>query len=572
MLNCEVLLEKLNENPDIEPWFKENLARIIPKGFKKVANFVGEKRVQEMINKTAWIVKNSTMNFDDLNVDENTDEKVRTFTRGSWNEGFIEIDGKQIFSGAKKRKDGTPNFVGELKIDKNVDNNDKIKVLIHEFFGHLIVQGIEPKQIEDKRYAIDGFYIDEISEEGEKIQTRNKLMGEGFAELVSQAVALECGIPYTVSPLYETSYRAARMLCQATKNQALIHNFNGTPYLLEKDMDESTEKGSWNWLGNLLYFDYISMTDQSQDSDNSALEREAFSVQDFVLSPYFVKKMDVSGLSLENLCDEILSFENMSLLKDYKLDSRHQEELLLNNVRAKLGNDYSETEIKKHVFVCEKILDIVHQCEQTSLDKMLLPINSGSINDESRKACFKQLEEIKKQKISACNSSVVFSEDTPVGVLFESFIFLESENKTEITFLDSDNKDIYFGDRINLEELKDLSSNENLDETEKDIKHKLHEQYPEYSGIPESYVYRQPSWGAVPFYVITKPEQDKYDVYIVDNKNKNSLRKLNLSKPQKVGENARKRDRCPDSQDSNKKQIRPKSPRDFISQEAVYCK
>jgi len=587
MLNCEELLEKLSENPNIEPWFKESLSALIPKGFKAVAEMFGEKKTQEILEKTAWIVENSTMCFDDLNKNS---ENAKISTEGTWNGGFIKHEGQSLFTGDVKRKNGLPNFVGELKIDKNSET--KVQALIHEFFGHLIVQVIEPEKIGDKRYAIDGFYMDEISEKGEKTRTNNRLIAEGFSELVSEKVAKECGIPYQISNSYLNGYLAAKMLCQVTNNRALLHNLEGMPHKLEQDMNKAIGGDSWRELAYLLDCDYVY---KKMSPDDYNPEKYLNDAQD-TLSSFFIKGSNFSNSSISDFCTKIRNFETTSFFSSYKLGGKEKELLATKYIDANLGNEYSSSEKIKHCFAFNNTFNSFYNIQgefnkdlmsliddvinnRISKDKL---IDSASVIQENRKA----------KEDTVLDTSVSFSEDISNEPFNESIMFLKSSSGTKISFLRFANNDnninylynIYNSSEIDLSEL----TNKDLAGHDKFIKQKLYEEYSKdgkvkkifktkankikEADIPESYIFSPGNSRSI--YIISKLGGNEYDVHHMERFSGKSFRKLNMSQSQKVGENVQKRDMsfiCPKTKEG-KVELTPKSIRDSVSQEAALTK
>lgn len=611
MLDCSELLAKLNENPHIEHWFKENLSKLIPNGFEAIAEMIGAEKTQKLLDKTAYIVQNSIMKFGDLNTDkgkrENEEKEpdrndVQCSVEGRWNGGFVKHEGKKFFTGAYKAKNGLPNFIGELTIDSN--SNFKVQNLIHEFFGHLVAQVIEPRKIGDKSYAIDGFYMFEISEKGEIIETSNSLIGEGFAELVSEKLAEKCGVQYpmtnpAIGPLinpYYNGYQAAKLLCLSTNNKALEYNFEGTPYVLQQDMDRLIRPKFWERFAKDLDIDYYYI--QSNPKEYNP-EYYLPYVQAF-LSRYFAQALDLSDLSVEDFLDNVYiktqRFQNESLIKNYKLNDEHIGCIISRYIESNLGSEYSETEKIKHALTLNdiyKVLNDNYDSHFQSLNTLLNKFRNNTISKEEENSLLSGLNHLKRQKDAILNTTIAFSEDLNKGSINESIMFIKSQEAMKISFLKiynnlNDTLDtnhlshIYSCSDISLNELKNLSTSKDLDFKEEMIKQELYKSYSKdgrlkkffkikagkikESDIPESYIFKPSNTNSI--YIFSKTDENEYDIHYTKHISGEKLQKLNISQPQKVGVNTRKRDLsfiCPESKQGAKEQKPAKSIHSFVS-------
>lgn len=596
MLRTEELLEKLNNNPDIEPWFKETLSGLIPQGFEAIAEMISEKKAQETINRTAKIVENCVMHFTDrkeIGIENSEDSGgQKYFTVGTWNGGAIRHEGKNRFSGAFKRIDGTPNFVGELEIDKNITN--KAQTLLHEFFGHLVVQIIEPKTVDNKNYAIDGFYMDELSNNGEITRTHNRLIGEGFAELVSEKIANKCGIPYPIAELYKNAYQAAKMLCKATNNKALGFNFDGTPYVLQQNFDKIVGNNSWNIISRALNVDYLLLNNNCPDHSS---KEQLDGTQD-KLSKYFANVSNFLGLSVDELCNKIKSFEENSFFDNYKMDGKLKQETITRYIKENLGNQYSISEKIKHAAVLLSLYkDIDNINSQKSKNYYLLL--TGTLSNQDSKNLLQITNDLIMQKNELLDTSASFSEEIAEQYFNESILVRKSNLGTKFLFLKVENDSIndsaknymsgFLGSgEFNLDELECINTTENSNPNHNIIKRKLYGKYSKDNKIkkmfksrtgrvdekelPETYVFQPEVSRSI--YLISKIGEDEYEIHHMERFNEKSFRKLDMSEPQKVGVNTRKRDLsfvCPNTTKGTKGK-RPPSIQQFISKEAVHTK
>ncbi len=399
MVNYERLMQIVNRNPRIDPWFIPHIKAILPAAFEVIGENLPEENILPYLEEKAAFLLERT-EFVQVPTFQKGDSGKDT--AGNWNAGFVDRNGYNYYSAFHGKDD----FKGRISVLESLDDSEKVQVLIHELCGHLFSQNTDISDYMGKRFIIDGFSMRALDKDGFGCGALNRMSNEGAAEFISEKIgnrlAAQYGL-YTIADSYRFPLKMTKLLQNTRYSNYLNCFFKGEPQKFEKMMDHVLRKDSWYAYNSQLdalcamHKDKIHQySDYRQVYSDPELTRQMEAAQRIPML-FFAEnekeylKNNTSRVSLKEYYESIEKAESYLLVNnhDWKLE------------RADLDWHYVCANMK-HGFFEEKVqqcnaLAIIRDLRNSTFSKEFAGVLSGKVFSLSMD---KILEQIKKQKES----------------------------------------------------------------------------------------------------------------------------------------------------------------------------